>query len=188
VHRSGDRLGKRPPDYMGDVSHRHSYETSVEEGGVGEERMVGDLSVGAVLDDGISTEDDGARERLFTRSERVQALFPVRKKNNKVGSVWRSWVTNRRCRLMAAKRMRCGDQRKLVPVARKSSDWIMTAPLETFSTPLEGVRKLFLSLKRAGSALEGLPRTGQSDRPYEADETDLTEVTKLVTPCPACPA
>jgi hypothetical protein len=65
---------------------------SVEEGGVGEERMVGDLSVGAVLDDGISTEDDGARERLFTRSERVQALFPVRKKNNKVGSVWRSWV------------------------------------------------------------------------------------------------
>lgn len=54
--------------------------------------MVGDLSVGAVLDDGISTEGDGARERLFARSERVQALFPVRKENNKVGSVWRSWV------------------------------------------------------------------------------------------------
>jgi hypothetical protein len=73
-------------------------------GGVGEERMVGDLSVGAVLDDGISTEGDGARERLFSRSERVQALFPVRKKNNKVGPVWRSWVTSRRCRMMAAKK------------------------------------------------------------------------------------
>ena len=64
MHRSGDGLGKRPPGYMGDVSHRHSYEASVEEGGVGQERMVGDLSVGAVLDDGISTEGDGARERL----------------------------------------------------------------------------------------------------------------------------
>lgn len=52
VHRSGDRLGKRPPGYMGDVSHRHLYEASVKEGGVREERMVGDLSVGAVLDDG----------------------------------------------------------------------------------------------------------------------------------------
>jgi hypothetical protein len=143
VHRSGDRLGKRPPGYMGDVSRRHSYEASVKEGGVREERMVGDLSVGAVLDDGISTEGDGARERLFARSERVQALFPVRKKNNKVGSVWRSWVTSRRCRLMAAKRTRCGDQRKVVPVARKSSDQITTAPLETFSTPLEGGTEAF---------------------------------------------
>jgi hypothetical protein len=142
VHRSGDRLGKRPPGYMGDVSHRHLYEASVKEGGVGEERMVGDLSVGAVLDDGISTEGDGARERLFFL-ERVQALFPVRKKNNKVGSDRRSWVTSRKCRLMAAKRTRCGDQRKLVPVARKSSDRITTAPLETFSTPLEGGTEAF---------------------------------------------
>lgn len=51
---------------MEDVSHRHLYETSVKEGGVREERMVGDLSVGAVLDDGISTEGDG------------EAFFPER--------------------------------------------------------------------------------------------------------------